>query len=115
MAGFAVVPSYVEEAHAFQEGLKSLFEALEGGLERDEELALFHVNGAQVIRIHHIRIASDAVLLMSGEDQEGIRAGVITSPKAFNLIYKKLKLSAGTKRTPIGFSIEQTDISDAPE
>jgi len=69
----------------------------------DEELALYYVNGAESIRVCHIQIANDTLLVLYGQDSSGNTAYGVVHVKEVNLIFKRLKLGDKKERTPIGF------------
>jgi hypothetical protein len=97
-------PVYVQEAERFQKGLAVLYDSMVPGLKPDEEIAIFFETGKETIRVTHLKMASDSVLILTGRDENGNGSAVAGHFKGMHLIYKKLKLGETKQRIPIGFS-----------
>lgn len=98
-------PPHVLEAQSFREGLKAIYETLQSGQESDEEIAAFYGN----IRVYHIKMLSNTILLLEGEDEHGTHVVVAGHFTSVHLIYTKLKLTPEKKRKPIGFSTSENE------
>lgn len=101
---FAAVatPPHIMEAESFRAGLKTIYETMQQGLEKDEDIAAFYGN----IRVYHIKMLSKSVLILEGLDDRGEHVLVAGHYSSVHLVYTKLKLTPEKKRTPIGFSTE---------
>jgi hypothetical protein len=104
-----IEPVYVQEAERFQKGLAALYESIVPGLKPDEEIAIFYETAKETIRVTHLKMASDSVLILTGRDENGNGTAVAGHFKSMHLIYKKLKLGDKKQRTLIGFSTASTD------
>ena len=93
-------PPHVFEAESFRAGLKEIYERLQLTQEADEEIAAFYGN----IRVYHIKMMANSVLILEGENDAGTHVVVAGHFTSVHLIYTKLKLAPKKKRTPIGFS-----------
>ena len=107
MPNFSVTQPHLEEAKLFQKGLRSV--SIEPGLKTDEEIAIFYETGKETIRVTHLKMASDSILLLTGKDENGNGTAVAGHFKSKHLIYKKLKLGDMKQRTPIGFSTTDSE------
>ena len=67
MPNFSVTQPHLEEAKLFQKGLRSV--SIEPGLKTDEEIAIFYETGKETIRVTHLKMASDSILLLTGKDE----------------------------------------------
>lgn len=105
-----ITPIHIQEAERFAKGLQDFYEAIEGGLKNDEEIQVFYDTGAERILVHHIRMAADNVLILTGADAAGNVTSVAGYFKSMNLIYKKIKVmnATGEQRKRIGFEITAT-------
>jgi len=109
-----IEPIYVQEAERFQKGLALLYESMVPGLKPDEEIAIFYETGKETIRVTHLKMASNSVLILTGRDENGNGTAVAGHFKGVNLIYKKLKLGETKQRTPIGFSTAVDEMTSEP-
>jgi len=101
----AITPLHVQESERFKNAFQTIKDGLTERLKPDEELALFYVVGAESIRVHHIQIANDTLLLLYGEDSLGNKSCGVVHVREVNLIFKRLRLGDKKQRTPIGFSV----------
>jgi hypothetical protein len=69
----------------------------------------FTFNGPELVRVHHVQVASDTLLILSGQDALGNAAYGVTNVREVNLVFKKRKLEGKKQRTPIGFSTTDTE------
>ena len=92
-------PPHVADAESFRAGLQALYQALQQGQAQDEEIAAFYGN----IRVYHIKMLSNSVLILEGLDDTGRQVAVAGHFTSVHLIYTKIKLTPEKKRTPIGF------------
>jgi hypothetical protein len=106
MSRLEITPIHVQEAELFRKGLEALYESMVPGLKGDEEIAIFYETGKETIRVSHLKMASNSVLILTGEDENGNGTAVAGYFKSMQLIYKKLKLGEKKERTPIGFSTQ---------
>jgi hypothetical protein len=109
----AITPLYIQESERFQKAFTTIKNGLTEILKPDEELVLYYINGPEIIRVYHIQVASDTLLVFSGQDSSGNAAYGVTNVREVNLVFKKLKLGDKKQRTPIGFSTTSTET--APE
>jgi len=96
-------PPHELEAENFRNGLRTIYETLQHGLEKDEEIAAFYGN----IRVYHIKMLSNCVLTLDGEDETNTHVIVAGHFTSIHLIYTKLKLTPEKKPKPIGFSVAE--------
>lgn len=107
LASGAISPSHVIEAENFRKSLKTIYEALQQGLQQDEEVAAFYGN----VRVYNIKMLSNSVLTLDGIDGGGNHVLVAGHYSSVHLVYTKLKLTPEKKRTPIGFSTSEEEKS----
>lgn len=101
----SVKPPHVFEAESLRAGLKTIYEAMQQGLQKDEEVAAFYGN----VRVYHIKMLSNSILVLEGLDESGTQVLVAGHYSSVHLVYTKIKLTPEKKRTPIGFSTEREE------
>lgn len=106
MSDFRFTVPHVQESQRFQEAFRTISDGLKETLKPDEELALYYVNGPETIRVRHIQLANDTLLVLYGNDAYEQRSIALVGLRAVNLIFKKIKLGEKKERIPIGFSIK---------
>jgi len=112
---FVITPLYIQESERFQKAFVTIKHGLTEILKPDEELVLYYINGPELIRVHHVQVASDTLLVLSGQDASGNAAYGVTNVREVNLVFKKLKLGDKKQRTPIGFSTTGTEMTPESE
>jgi hypothetical protein len=109
------IPAHVQEAERFQSAFREIKAGLTELLKPDEELALFYFTGAEDIRVRHMQIKRDMLVLLYGFDASGNYTCAVTHVKEVKLVFKKLKLDETKERTTIGFSLEGEKEAPTPE
>jgi hypothetical protein len=100
-----ITPMHVQEAERFRDSFQEIKRGLTELLKPNEELALYYFTGMEDIRVYHVQMMKDTLVLLYGYDSSRNYTCALVRVGEVKLVFKRLKLDEKKERTPIGFSL----------